>query len=95
LPHETQLQFHHGCCYFCYHFYRISRRQLKLYVKGTDTQPAGYYEFKLADTIRSDKNAGDLYTFHNIGPEIEYDVTDKLTMAIKTYYPEVNDIITQ
>ncbi|MBA6225589.1 hypothetical protein H4J51_10385 [Colwellia sp. MB02u-18] len=30
-----------------------------------------------------DKNAGDHYTFHNIRPEIEYGVTEKLTMAAK------------
>ena len=45
---------------------------LWVYAKGTDTRPAGSYEFKIADTIRLDKNAGDHYTFHDIRPEIEY-----------------------
>jgi hypothetical protein len=54
---------------------------LWVYAKGTDTRPTGSYEFKLADTIRLDKNAGDHYTFHDIHPEIEYGITDKLTVA--------------
>lgn len=53
---------------------------LWVYAKGTDTRPEGSFEFKLADTIRLDKNAGD-YRFHDIRPEIEYGVTDSLTIA--------------
>lgn len=56
---------------------------LWIYAKGTDTRPAGTYEFKIADTIRLDKNAGDHYTFHDIRPEIEYGVTNSLTVAIE------------
>lgn len=56
---------------------------LWVYAKGTDTRPEGTFEFKLADTIRIDKNAGDHYTFHDIRPEIEYGVTDSLTVAFE------------
>lgn len=56
---------------------------LWVYAKGTDTRPEGSFEFKLADTIRLDKNAGDHYTFHDIRPEIEYGITDKLTVAVE------------
>ena len=59
----------------------VAGENLWVYAKGTDTRPAGSYEFKLTDTIRLDKNAGDHYTFHDIRPEIEYGITDKLTVA--------------
>jgi len=59
----------------------IAGENLWVYAKGTDTRPQGSYEFKLQDTIRLDKNAGDHYTFHDIHPEIEYGVTDKFTIA--------------
>lgn len=55
---------------------------LWVYAKGTDTRPAGSYEFKLSDTVRLDKNAGD-YRFHDIRPEIEYGVTDRLTIGLE------------
>jgi len=53
---------------------------LWVYAKGTDTRPEGSYEFKLSDTIRMDKNSGS-YTFHDIRPELEYGITDRLTIA--------------
>ncbi len=59
----------------------FSGENLWVYAKGTDTRPEGSYEFKLADTIRLDKNAGDHYTFHEIRPEMEYGITDSLTVA--------------
>jgi len=59
----------------------VAGENLWVYAKGTDTRPEGSYEFKLADTIRLDKNAGDHYTFHDIRPEIEYGISDKLTVA--------------
>ena len=55
---------------------------LWLYAKGTDTRPKGSFEFKIADTIREDKNVGD-YTFHDIRPELEYGITDKLTVFVE------------
>jgi len=59
----------------------VAGENLWVYAKGTDTRPQGSYEFKLADTIRIDKNAGEHYRFHDIRPEIEYGVTDSLTVA--------------
>lgn len=59
----------------------VAGENLWVYAKGTDVRPQGSYEFKLHDTIRLDKNAGDHYTFHDIHPEIEYGITDKLTVA--------------
>jgi opacity protein-like surface antigen len=59
----------------------VAGENLWVYAKGTDTRPAGSYEFKITDTIRIDKNAGDHYRFHDIRPEVEYGVTDKLTIA--------------
>ena len=53
---------------------------LWVYSKGTDTRPQGSYEFKLSDVIRSDKNAGS-YDFHDIRPELEYGITDSLTIS--------------
>lgn len=64
-------------------FTSVAGENLWVYAKGTDTRPAGTYEFKIADTIRIDKNSGDHYTFHDIRPEIEYGVTDKLTVAVE------------
>lgn len=64
-------------------FSAVAGENLWVYAKGTDTRPAGSYEFKLADTIRLDKNAGDHYTFHDIHPELEYGITDKLTVAVE------------
>jgi len=52
---------------------------LWLYAQGTDTRPDGSFEFKLKDTIRIDKDSGS-YVFHDIRPEIEYGITDKLTV---------------
>ena len=54
---------------------------LWVYAKGTDVRPQGTYEFKISDIIRLDKNAGDHYTFHDIRPELEYGITDRLTVA--------------
>jgi uncharacterized protein DUF6662 len=51
-----------------------------VYAKGTDTRPEGSYEFKYNHTIRSDKSSGD-YTFQDIRPELEYGITDKLTVS--------------
>jgi len=53
---------------------------LWLYAQGTDTRPDGSFEFKLKDTIRIDKDSGS-YVFHDIRPEIEYGITDKLTVG--------------
>ena len=53
---------------------------LWLYAQGTDTRPDGSFEFKLKDTIRIGKGSGS-YVFHDIRPELEYGITDKLTVS--------------
>ena len=53
---------------------------LWVYTKGTDTRPKGSFEFKIGDIARLGKDSGD-YSFHDIRPELEYGVTDKLTVG--------------
>ena len=58
----------------------LAEENLWIYAKGTDTRPEGSLEFKLSDTIREGKSSGD-YTFHDIRPEVEYGITDRLTIG--------------
>jgi len=53
---------------------------LWVYTKGTDTRPQGSWEIKMTDIIRLGKNSGS-YEFHDIRPEIEYGITDRLTIG--------------
>jgi hypothetical protein len=53
---------------------------LWVYTKGTDTRPQGSWEFKLSDIIRHGKSNSD-YTFHDIRPEVEYGITDRLSIG--------------
>ncbi|MEM7019495.1 MAG: DUF6662 family protein [Pseudomonadota bacterium] len=53
---------------------------LWVYTKGTDTRPEGSTEIKLNSISRFNKDSGD-YTFHDIRPEIEYGITDYLTVG--------------
>lgn len=53
---------------------------LWVYAKGADTLPAGRIEAKLTDISRLDKDSGD-YTFNDIRPEIEYGLTNSLTVS--------------
>lgn len=57
-----------------------AEENLWLYTKGTDTRPQGSFEVKLSDIVRMDKASGQ-YVFHDIRPEIEYGVTDRLTIG--------------
>ncbi len=57
-----------------------AEENLWLYAKGTDTRPKGSYELKLSSITREGKNSGD-YTFHDIRPEIEYGLTNSLTIG--------------
>lgn len=57
-----------------------AEENLWIYAKGTDTRPQGSVEVKLSDIVRISKDSGD-YVFHDIRPEIEYGVTDKLTIG--------------
>ncbi len=53
---------------------------LWLYAQGADTRPQNTWELKLSDISRLDKRSGD-YTFNEIRPEIEYGITDRLTLG--------------
>jgi len=55
---------------------------LWVYAKGTDTRPEGSFEFKISDIIRDGKNSGS-YRFHDIRPEIEYGITDRLSISVE------------
>jgi hypothetical protein len=57
-----------------------AEENLWVYTKGTDTRPKGSTEIKISDTIRAGKSSGD-YVFHDIRPEIEYGLSDKLTIG--------------
>ncbi len=53
---------------------------LWLYAQGTDTRPKDSWELKLSDISRLDKGSGH-YTFNEIRPEVEYGITDRLTLG--------------
>jgi hypothetical protein len=53
---------------------------LWLYTKGVETRPQNSWELKLADISRIDKNSGS-YLFNDIRPELEYGITDRLTIG--------------
>ncbi len=57
-----------------------AEENLWIYTTGTDTRPKGSTELKLSNVTRIGKNSGD-YTFHDIRPEIEYGITDRLTVG--------------
>ena len=59
-----------------------AEENLWVYTQGTDTRPKGSVEVKLSDVIRMDKDSGD-YTFHEIRPEFEYGITDRLTIGLE------------
>lgn len=55
---------------------------LWVYTQGTDTRPQGTWELRIANISRLDKDGQD-YTFHDLRPEIEYGVTDRLTVSLE------------
>ncbi|MFT6077484.1 MAG: hypothetical protein ACJA02_001070 [Myxococcota bacterium] len=66
-----------------------AEENLWVYTKGSDTRPQGSFEFKLSDTIRVGKDSGD-YVFHDIRPEIEYGITDSLTIGAEIMFFDHN-----
>ena len=50
-----------------------------VYARGADTLPKGALETKIADVSRFGKDSGD-YTFHDIRGELEYGLTDRLSI---------------
>ncbi len=67
---------------------------LWLYARGVDTRPKDTWELKLKNTSRLDKGSGD-YTFNDFRPEVEYGITDRLTVGaalfIFDHHYSVND----
>lgn len=59
-----------------------AEENLWLYTKGTDTRPKGSFELKISDIARIGKSSGD-YVFHDIRPEFEYGITDRLTIGFE------------
>ena len=57
-----------------------AEENLWVYTKGTDTRPQGSLELKLSNIMRIGKNSGD-YVFNDIRPEVEYGITDRLTIG--------------
>ena len=57
-----------------------AEENLWLYAIGTDTRPQGSTEVKLSNISRVGKNSGD-YQFNDIRTEIEYGITDRLTIG--------------
>ena len=55
---------------------------LWVYAQGSDTRPEGSWELKLQNISRIDKDSGS-YTFHDFRPEIEYGLTDRLTIGFE------------
>jgi hypothetical protein len=53
---------------------------LWMYAKGTDTRPKDSWELYIKEISRIDKGSGD-YTFNDIRPEVEYGITDKLSVS--------------
>jgi hypothetical protein len=58
----------------------VAEENLWLYAQGTDTRPKNTWELKLSDMTRLDKGSGN-YMYNEIRPEIEYGITDKLTVG--------------
>jgi hypothetical protein len=57
-----------------------AEENLWLYAKGTDTRPKGSFEAKISDIMMKGKSSGD-YVRHEIRPEVEYGVTNSLTVG--------------
>ncbi len=62
------------------HTASFAEENLWIYTRGTDTRPKGSYEFKLSMISRIGKSSGH-YRFDDIRPEIEYGITNRLTLG--------------
>jgi hypothetical protein len=54
---------------------------LWIYTRGSDTRPEGSIELKISDIIMKGKSSGK-YTRQEIKPELEYGLTDRLTLGV-------------
>ncbi len=61
-----------------------AEENLWIYATGTDTRPKGSWELKLGTVARLGKHDSK-YSFYDIRPEIEYGVTDKLTVGAELF----------
>lgn len=61
-----------------------AEENLWIYTRNTDTRPQGSWEFKLSDVLRIGKDSGHYY-FNDLRPEIEYGVTDRLTLGAELF----------
>ena len=64
----------------CITFNAYTDESVWVYTKGADTLPKGALEYKLNIISRQNKDSGD-YIFNDIRPEIEYGISDKLTLS--------------
>jgi hypothetical protein len=62
-----------------------AEENLWLYTRGTDTRPEGSWEAKLSSISRIDKGSGH-YRFDDIRPEVEYGITDSLTVGAELMF---------
>ena len=60
----------------------LADENLWLYAQGADTRPKDTWELKLGDLSRIDKGSGN-YIYNEARPEIEYGITDRLTLGAK------------
>ncbi|OUR68696.1 hypothetical protein A9Q80_01290 [Cycloclasticus sp. 46_83_sub15_T18] len=60
-----------------------------LYAKGTDTRPEGSFEIKFSDIMKEGKGSGD-YTSHDFRPELEYGITDSLSISAELVFFDHN-----
>ena len=58
---------------------------LWIYTQGTDTRPKHSWEFIAANISRLGKDGGD-YAFHDLRPEFEYGITDRLMLSFEPIF---------
>lgn len=63
----------------------VAEENLWVYATGTDTRPKGSWELKLGTVSRLGK-ADSHYEFHDVHAEVEYGVSDKLTVGAELMF---------
>lgn len=66
-----------------------AEENLWIYTTGTDTRPQGSTELKISNVTRIGKKSGH-YRFNDIRPEIEYGITDRLTVGASVLFFDHN-----
>lgn len=67
----------------------FAEENLWIYAKGSDTRPKGSLELKASDIYRRGKASAD-YDFHDLRLEVEYGLTDRLTIGAELIYFDHN-----